>query len=118
MKAVLIDTNSKEVKYVNLKNENGSYLKSIYDKLGCKIVEGINLDEKHTLYINEEGLLNIKDDTGVFMFNGINQPLVGNGLIIAYDNESNKVPVNLELEEIAEKILFTDIFTIKNNYIK
>ena len=126
MKAILIDVRSKMIKYVEVqKDKDGSYLPSIYALIDCRLIQGVNLDAKHTLYVDEEGLLklenffidkegNLDSNSHFFVFDGYPQPLIGNGLIIAYNKEGDKEPIELTLEEIAEKVLFTNLNTLKS----
>jgi hypothetical protein len=114
MRAILIDVKSKEVKYVELNKKQGSYLDSIYKLIDCEMIEGVGIDAKHTLYVDEDGIFNIKDKPDLFLFDGYPQYLVGNGLIIAYDKNGDNIPIELSLEQIAEKVLFTDLQTLQS----
>jgi pyoverdine/dityrosine biosynthesis protein Dit1 len=117
IKAILIDVEAQELRYVEVNKDNGSALKSMYKHIGCDLVDVINIDEQNDLFVDEEGLLKLDENSKFFLFDGFPQPLAGNGLILGLDaEEGDTIATTLTLEEIAEKVLFTDIHTLRSVY--
>jgi len=117
MKAILIDSKSKTVRYVEVKVNDGSALESMYNHIDCDLVEVINIDDKNDLFVDEEGLLKLNKDSQFFLYDGFPQPLAGNGLILGLNQEEGEsVETSLSIEEVAEKVLFLDINTVKEQF--
>lgn len=117
MKAILIDVEAQELRYVDVIKENGSSLQSMYDQIGCDLVEVINIDDQNDLFVDEEGLLKLDENSKFFLYDGFPQPLAGNGLILGLEaNEGETIATTLTLEEVAEKVIFADIQTLKAIY--
>lgn len=106
-KAILIDVNNKTITEVTVTKDNdGSELQSMYQHIGCNMVEVVNIGQDD-IYVDEEGLLSMNEDSKFFMWNGYPQPLVGNGLVIGFDSDSgDSTDVNRTLEEVKEKVKF------------
>lgn len=106
-KAILIDVNNKTVTEVTVtKDSEGSELKSMYELIGCEMVEVVNIGE-NDIYVDEEGLLNLLPSTNFFMWKGYPQPLAGNGLILGYDdNTGDSTDVTLTVEEVKNNVRF------------
>jgi len=117
MKAILIDSKSKTVRYVEVKVNDGSALQSMYNHIDCDLVEVINIDDKNDLFVDEEGLLKLNKDSQFFLYDGFPQPLAGNGLILGLDEEvGESIETSLSIEEVAEKVLFLDINAVKQHF--
>lgn len=118
MKAILIDVKSEQIRYVQVtKDSEGSTLKSMYDLIGCDLVQPIGIDDQNDIFIDEEGLLTLDENSKFFTFDGFPHPLAGNGLILGIDHEEgDTIDTNLTIEEIAKKVLFTDIHTLRLVY--
>jgi hypothetical protein len=114
MKAILIDAQSETIKYVDVVEKNGSKLNSMYQHLGCELVDVINIDNKNDLFVDDEGLLKINDNTKFFIIQGYYQPLAGNGLILGFNNnDGDSTSTNLTVEEISKRVIFTDLNTLR-----
>lgn len=75
MKGILIDAKNREIKEIEYSDFDD--LKKI---MGIQWAQGLSvLPKKHTLYIDEEGLLNNPEH--FFIIDGYPQPLAGNGAI-------------------------------------
>lgn len=106
-KAILIDVNNKTIREVTVtKDERGSQLKSMYEHIGCELVEVVNIGE-NDIYVDEEGLLNLLPTTNFFMWKGYPQPLAGNGLILGYDDSTgDSTDVTLTVEDVKNNVRF------------
>lgn len=96
MKAILIDSINKEVKYVEL--DSNSILSEWYRLIGCNIVcDGPRLDDKHSIIVGDEGAIN--GTSFGFLCLSTQQYLFGNGLIVASDEDGNSVDVTISIED-------------------
>jgi hypothetical protein len=99
MKAILIDSENQEVKEVEY---SGDY-NQIYEYTKCQMFTVVRIDEKNDIFVDDEGLLN----GTVFGFEYDGYPLMGNGLVLAHDNDGESVGTTLTVEEVREKVAFT-----------
>lgn len=83
-------------------------LEDIYKQLECEIFTcPIILDNRDTLYIDDEGLLiNDENYKGCFYFGDFEQPLFGNGLVIGTTIEGDNADVSSSIETIKKIIKF------------
>jgi hypothetical protein len=118
MKAILIDTQNQTVREVEVEQKNGSPLQSMYQHIGCELVDVVNIDDKNDVFVDEEGLLKLDDNSRFFILDGFFQPLAGNGLIVGLDSKNGKsISTTLTVEEVAEMVIFADINTLRTlNY--
>ena len=83
----------------------GDY-KAIYPLLGvavdCFTCVGIEQDD--SIYVDDEGLL--KPQINFFLYEGYNQPLAGNGLVLGTDEEGESVDPKNTLKFIRSKVTF------------
>ena len=102
IKGYHINAENRTVTEVEVK---GDY-KTIYPFLGesvdCFTCVGIEKDD--TIYVDDEGLL--KPLTALFLYEGYDQPLAGNGLILGTDAEGESVSPANTLEFIKSKVKF------------
>ena len=110
-KGILIDVKNRTITEVEvIENEQGSQLESIYKHLGCSTFGIANIDEKNDVYVDEEGLLFMDDNTILFQIDN-GQPLVGNGLIMGYDDETGEsVDTTLSVEEVTSRVKYHTAF--------
>ena len=115
-KGILIDVNSKTISYVNVTKNDGSYLESIYAHLKCNMVE-IVIFGVNDIYVNEEGLLFLKQQSMFFMYKGQPQPYSGNGLILGYDEKTgDSVDTTLTVEEVRNNVRFLNIHEVQLSF--
>ena len=86
----------------------GDY-KTIYPHLStsvkavdCFTIVGIEKDD--SIFVDDEGLLTITPLTPFFMYEGYNQPLAGNGLVLGTDEEGESVDPKNTLDFIKSKV--------------
>ena len=112
MKAILIDSVNKEVKYVEL--DKHSLLKEWYRVIGCNLVcVAQYLDDKHSIIVDDEGAIN-GISFGFFTLD-TRQHLFGNALVVATDEDGNSVDVTMTIEEFDELCPIVWFNTITNN---
>jgi hypothetical protein len=111
MKAILIDVINEEVKEVNYDDN----IDTIYKHLKCSLFDVVHIGDKDTLYVDDEGLLNINEDSKFFvLFNSdLMQPIAGNGLILGSNFENGEsIDTSFSVEYIRSIVKF---FKYKNN---
>lgn len=113
-KGILIDVKNKTITEVEvIANEQGSELPSIYGHLGCSIFEVVNIDHENDIYVDEEGIMNMNDETGFFQVEGYPQPLAGNGLVLGFnDEDGDSKDTTLSVEEIKSRVKFKSAFDV------
>lgn len=113
-KGILIDVKNKTITQVEvIENEEGSQLPSIYGHLECSTFQIVNIDEKNDVYVDEEGLMTMTAESGAFQMVGYPEPIVGNGLIMGYDDETgDSVDTTLSVEEVIGKVKFMSGFDV------
>lgn len=112
-KGILIDVKNKTITEVEvIENAQGSQLESIYKHLECSIFQIVNIDHKNDIYVDEEGLMNMNDETGFFQVDN-KEPIAGNGLIMGYDDETgDSVDTTLSVDEVKSRIKFVSAFDV------
>ena len=115
MKAILIDVVNREIKEIDINNENEAHiLVDLYKIIGCEMVEAVDVNENHTIFVDEEGLLTLRTDSQFFQW-GDNDPLVGNGVIVGIDLETgNVIPCTMEVEDVKEMVTFWNLREVEN----
>ncbi len=79
--AYLLDPETTIFKPVELPVSMG--IRPIYDLIDCRLLEGVRFDERHTLFVDEEGL---KEGLTAFtIFEGYPQPLAGKIALVGGD---------------------------------
>lgn len=90
-KGFLIDPENRTITQVEY---NGDY-KQIYKFIKCETFTVVRLDEKNTIFVDDEGLLH--DPRYFFKLKGYDQPLANRGLILGVDHEGESVSSTYEL---------------------
>lgn len=113
-RGILIDVENKTISEVEVvRDETGSQLPSIYGHLKCSTFEVVGYDYKNDVYVDEEGLMFMNDNTKFFKLKNYSQPLSGNGLIMGFDDETGENgDTKLSLEEVKEQITFMSAFDV------
>jgi hypothetical protein len=81
------------------------------------MIEVVSFFEQDDIYVDEEGLYRTENyNNGFFMFEGMKEPISGNGLILGIDHETGETKdTTLSVEYVREKVEFlTFIRTPKN----
>jgi hypothetical protein len=103
MKAILIDTNVKEVREIDITGDLGS----LYSAIGCDLIESVYapvLVGDDVMYVDEEGLF--KSDIPMFEFAGGLQPFAGRAIIIGNDDNGESSDVQTPLSIIQDSTYF------------
>ena len=116
MKAIVIDVIKEEVREVDIQKNN---LDSIYQQLNCSCFDVVGLSENESLYVDDEGLLKLDENSKFFCIKGGYQPFAGNGLILGLDyNTGESISTQLTLDYVQSIVSFKTIKEIQNGYFK
>lgn len=117
IKAILIDSEKREIREVELTQENGGSIQSIYKELKCECITSAcsevfrHID--HALFVDDEGLLKTHP-LGAFCVSLNPRPytsktLSGNGLLVGIDAEGETISHKLDIEMIKKIVIWEDI---------
>lgn len=104
MRAILIDPQARTVSEVDY---TGDY-KNIYEHIDAECFDCVRIGDEieHTLFVDDEGLINGRAD-GTFRYDGDNPAyLVGKGLILATDADVESIEASLSLDYVRSKVAF------------
>ncbi len=118
IKAILIDSENKQVLEIELNKESGSYNQDMYKALKCDYItcacSELFTKLDHALFVDDEGLL--KDDPmGAFCIrigSGAlyhSQVFSGNGIIVGIDSEGESIDHALDVELIKDIVKWDEI---------
>jgi hypothetical protein len=105
LKAILIDTENREVKMIEI--EKG--IDAIYEQINCDCFTVVTLENEDAIFVDDEGLLKLNENSKFFFIEGYHQPLAGNGLILGTDEEGESVNAKSNLEDIKNRVKFLTI---------
>ncbi len=113
-RGILIDTENRTITEVEVvRNEEGSQLPSIYNHVKCSIVEVVTYNDENDVYVDEEGLLNVNEDTKFFKLKNYPQPIAGNGLIMGFDDETGENgDTDLTIAEVVSMVSFMTAYDV------
>lgn len=116
-KSILIDVKNQTITEVSVtKDEDGSQLQSIYEHVGCNMVEIVPFGDDNDVYVDEEGLLNLDSNSMFFLLEGYPQPICGNGLIMGFNPETGEsINTTLSVEEVKGKVKFMNILEVRSH---
>ena len=105
MNVILIDPHNKEVKEVIYK---GDY-REIYDLIDCRMFEAPSLLNGDVMYCDEEGLINMDQDTRFFMTTYFpTQPIACKALVMAVDEEGESIEPRATVSQIRNSVIWLD----------
>ena len=117
MRAILIDPKSQTVSETEIGN---SYV-HIQRKIDCRAFDCVRLgdDDEHTIYVDDEGLLNGKGyEVGMFRYDGDNPAyLAGRGVILATNSEGESVGAKLTLDYVRSKVAFGSMVRLNGQLV-
>lgn len=103
MRAILIDTYNKSVSEVDTVGD----LQSIYELVRTDIIEAVYLPGRNAMFVDEEGLYR-QPPKPVFQFLGFDQPMVGNGLILGFDEDGDNCDTTVSLAGVIQRVVWRD----------
>jgi len=106
VRAYLIDPANRSIEEVTL-TQKPSALAELYKLLDCSTITAVTLDDKETVYCDDEGLLK-GPVYQFFSFKGFDEPIAGKGLVIGIDRDGNDASPTQSLENIRQRLLFVE----------
>ncbi|MBB4590417.1 hypothetical protein GGE50_006349 [Rhizobium leguminosarum] len=80
-----------------VKLQDGISFKPLYELIGCRLIEVVRFDEKHSLFVDEEGL---RDGLTAFtLFEGYPQPLAGKLVLVGGDGSEPYTSPLISIED-------------------
>lgn len=112
MRAILIDAWSNDVREVTI-IEEASILEQMYELIGCSTVERVVLPGGNDLWVDEEGLLYLTQNSRFFKYKDV-MPIHGRGLILGLDRNSGDCKsTKLKLEDVTDSVDFYSIDEVR-----
>jgi len=109
-KGILIDVKNETIEFVLI--EKG--IQPIYEVVECDTFEVVNINDSNDIYVDEEGLLNLTNESKFFQFGEGRQPIAGNGLILGYNQiNGDSIDTNLTIEEVKDKVKFLTLNQVR-----
>lgn len=96
--AYLLDPETTIFKPVELPVSTG--IRPIYELIGCRLLEVVRFDERHTLFVDEEGLH--EGLTAFTIFEGFPQPIAGKIVLVGGDGREPYTSPLISLEDAAK----------------
>ena len=115
MKAILINVHDETVRQVEV--DKKKTLKDMYRHIGCSMVEvGHNFHHKaDSVYVDEEGLFTMNDDSKFFSIEGGHQPFIGNGLVMGINfTNGESVDHHISVDEVRAKVKFHTLSEVRS----
>ena len=95
MKGILIDPFARTITERVIEPDS---LKSIYDAISADCFSCVELDDRDTLYVDDEGLY--RENQEFFMIGNYPQPIAGSALILGCDPEGESVTPKASLDKV------------------
>lgn len=109
MRAIKIDSENRVVSEIEL--DKSDSLKSMQEIVGGYICQAMEFDKRDTLFVNDDGLLD--NPQHFFWFEGLHQPLAGNGVITGCNANGNTVAVKMKIEQVLSTIRWLTLAEIQ-----
>ncbi len=104
MRAILIDPFTKTVNEV----EYSGHLHDIYRLVGCDTIDIVRADEKHVIYVDDNGLIH-DEPLPVFVWQNFHQPLAGRGLMVGMGEEGNDAAATMPVGVVQAMVSFPSL---------
>lgn len=109
-KAILIDSKNKTISAVNVDESVDAYNKLIGSS--C-YTGGPRLANRDGVLVDDEGLMNLTEESTFFLFDGYPQPLAGNGLMLGCRPNGETASVKSSIDEIAARVTFLTLAEVQ-----
>ena len=102
MRAILLDSKTRTVKEVDY---NGDW-RTISPTIGCSLFTVVRLGNGDDLYVDDEGLLTVTDETVFIKVPWYPSPLAGSGLILSCGDEGESTPSKHDADYYRSRVRF------------
>jgi hypothetical protein len=112
MRGILIDAWGNDVREVTLIDE-ASILEQMYELIGCSTVECVHLPNGNDLWVDEEGMLFLTQESRFFVYGKV-MPIHGRGIILGLDRNTGECKsTKLALEDVTDSVDFYSIEEVR-----
>ena len=112
-KGILIDVQNRTITEVEI----GDGIQPIYELVKCDTFTCVDITETETVYVDDNGLLTLTENSMFFELKGYPQPLCGNGLILGVDEEGESVNTKLTIDEVKKLVKFKSIHEVWSHFV-
>jgi hypothetical protein len=107
--AVLIDPYKNTVEDVTY---NGDY-RHIYELCQVRTFDFVPLQNTDDLFVDDEGLCNLTEETRFFVIDGDTQPLAGRGLVLNHDKHGESVSAKFDAAYYRPRVRFYSLDDVR-----
>ena len=111
MKGILIDVFNECVHMVDI--DDRDKLHSMYRHLHCELVDRVSINRHDDIWVDDEGLLSLTEESKFFTFKGYDGVLAGNGLILGVNEMGESVDPCITVDEVRSKVKFHTMRSIR-----
>lgn len=112
MRGILIDAWSNDVREITIIDEANT-LQEMYELIGCSTVECVSLPGGNDLWVDEEGLLFLTENSRFFTYGQV-MPIHGRGIILGLDRKTGECKsTNLKLEDVTDSVDFYSLNEVR-----
>lgn len=108
MRAIFIDSENETLENVEL----GDDPSEITSLLKCDLFDVVRVTAEDDLFVDDEGLLKVAEDTKFFTVRG-GTPFAGNGLILGHTESGDSAPTKLNLYMLGQSTEFLSLNEMK-----
>ena len=109
MKAILVDPYKKIFTNVEISGSS-----EIYSMIDANYFDVVSIDEKNDIFIDDEGLLSLDENSMFIHFNNTNIALAGKGLVIGINKHGESVDTTLTTDVLEKMISFLTVVEAYN----
>lgn len=110
MRGILINPYEEAVTAVEVDEDN------IAKSIDCEWFTIVHYDMFNDLFVDDEGLMTMNDETRFFLIGSYPQPLAGKGLLLGRDGE-NTIGTDLDVDAVFEAVHFIPADKMKAVYL-
>lgn len=112
MRGILIDAWSNDVREITI-IDGASTLQQMYELIGCSTVECVSLPGGNNLWVDEEGLLFLTENSKFFTYKDV-MPIHGRGIILGIDRKTGESKnTKLKLEDVSDSVDFYSLNEVR-----
>lgn len=112
MKGILIDVYNENVRQVEV--DDREVLKSMYKHINCQLVDRVSINSHDDIWVDDEGLLCLTEESKFFTYKGYNGVLSGNGLILGVNHRNGEsVDPCITVDEVRAKVKFHTMRSVR-----
>lgn len=111
MKGILIDVYNESVRQVEVDDKDT--LQSMYKHIRCSLVDRVSINDHDDIWVDDEGLLSLTEESKFFTWKGYDSVLAGNGLILGIDGMGESIDPRITVDEVRSKVKFHTMRSVR-----